>query len=78
MERIAAEDETAYRTLLLVLEELMSELPPGQRGIVQRRIQGHDVQTIAHETRRSKRTVERVLQQFRKRLSDVMAADDSP
>jgi RNA polymerase sigma-70 factor (ECF subfamily) len=77
VERIAAEDETAYQTLRLVLEELMAELSPSQRGMVELRIQGHDVQTIARQTMRSKRTVERVLQGFREKLSEVMAADGS-
>jgi len=36
------------------------------------RIDGHEVAEIAEQMRRSKRTVERVLQEFRRQLAEVL------
>jgi RNA polymerase sigma-70 factor (ECF subfamily) len=58
-------DETALATLRMVIDETLDGLPDSQRQIVTLRIEGHDVDTIAVKSGRAKRSVERVLQQFR-------------
>jgi RNA polymerase sigma-70 factor (ECF subfamily) len=64
-------DESAYRVLRTTVDELLDELSEVQRQMVVMRIAGYDVKEIADTTQRAKRTVERVLQRFRQRLSAV-------
>ena len=68
-----AGDETAAHMLRMVIEDVLEQLPPIQRKMVELRIEGHDVAAIAARTERSKRTVERVLQRFRQRLGALVA-----
>jgi RNA polymerase sigma-70 factor (ECF subfamily) len=56
--------------LAVVVEDLMSHLPETNRLIVQLRLEGHEVKEIAARIGRSRRTVERVLSDFRDRLSE--------
>lgn len=65
-------DEMALTVLRLLIEEILAGLPGSHRQIVQLRIEEYDVAEIAHRTQRSKRTVERVLQQFRQSLSTTL------
>ena len=69
-------DEGAMAVLRLVIEEVLDALPPGHRPIVERRIEGYEVAEIAEQLRRSKRTVERVLQEFRQRLDAQIREGD--
>jgi len=62
------QDEGAMAVLRLVIDEVLDALPPGHRPIVERRIEGYELGEIAEQLQRSKRTVERVLQEFRRRL----------
>src|SRR5262249_22404269 len=59
----ARKDEAAETLLRLALEEALAALPAQQRALVELRLQGHEVAEIAEQVRRSKRTVERGLQQ---------------
>jgi RNA polymerase sigma-70 factor (ECF subfamily) len=68
----SGQDELAYETMRIVVEELVAELPAPKNRIVELRIEGHEVQEIAKETNRSMRTVERTLQQFRSRLAKLI------
>ena len=68
----ARADEMPLTILRLVIEEVLVGLPPSHRQIVELRIEEYDVAEIALKTERSKRTVERVLQQFRQRLSAIL------
>ncbi len=68
-------DETGLITLEMTIEELLSQLPPQYREIVNYRISGYDVSEISVMTKRSKRTVERILQAFRKQLGDLLKDD---
>jgi RNA polymerase sigma-70 factor (ECF subfamily) len=69
-------DEAALTLLRLTVEELLESLPEAQRRIVELRIEENEVAEIARLTGRSKRTVERVLQQFRTRLDAILRGDD--
>lgn len=66
-----ADDTQASSLLKLVIEEVLGHLPEGHREVIRRRIEGYEVAEIAKFTGRSKRTVERVLQEFRGRLAEV-------
>lgn len=69
-------DEGALTLLRLVIDELLDALPAGHRPIVELRVEGYEVAEIADRVRRSKRTVERVLQEFRQRLYSQIQEDD--
>jgi RNA polymerase sigma-70 factor (ECF subfamily) len=65
-------DEQALAVLKLVVEELVSGLPEAHRRMVEMRIEEHEVADIAAAVGRSKRSVERVLQDFRARLGRLI------
>jgi RNA polymerase sigma-70 factor (ECF subfamily) len=69
--------ENALQILEMIIEESLSQLPAIQQEMIRLRIEGHEVAEIAVTTQRSKRTVERVLQQFRTRLGRLVL-EDSP
>jgi RNA polymerase sigma-70 factor (ECF subfamily) len=70
-----ASDDESYRILRLTIEDLLQSLPPSQREIVMLRIRGHEINEIAAATRRAKRTVERMLQEFRTQLCDQLTQE---
>jgi RNA polymerase sigma-70 factor (ECF subfamily) len=65
-------DDLAFWSLRLVVSEALDDLPDVQQRMILRRIDGCQVEEIATETGRSKRTVERVLQNFRDRLREII------
>jgi RNA polymerase sigma-70 factor (ECF subfamily) len=72
----ADRDETALATLRLVLDEAMAGLSESQREIVTLRIEGYDVDAITQRSGRAKRTVERVLQQFRDAMKQQLFGNE--
>ena len=64
-----AEDSSAAALLRMVLDEQLAGLPESNQAIVRLRTEGCEVGEIAERTGRSRRTVERVLQDFRTRLN---------
>jgi RNA polymerase sigma-70 factor (ECF subfamily) len=69
------QDEIALNELRLVIDEILGELPESQKLIVEHRIEGYRVEEIAEMTKRSKRSVERALQDFRLKLSNLISED---
>jgi RNA polymerase sigma-70 factor (ECF subfamily) len=69
---VAGGDGVAYQVLRMVIDELIESLPESHQRIIHLHIEGWDVSGIASETQRSKRTVERVLQQFRIQLRELI------
>lgn len=69
-------DEEALAVLNMVVDEVLDALPPGHRAVVELRIEGYEVAEIAERQGRSRRTVERVLQEFRRRLDAEMSGGD--
>jgi DNA-directed RNA polymerase specialized sigma24 family protein len=65
-------DNLALASLKMVIGDVLSDLPEVQQEMIVRRIDGCQVEEIAAETGRSKRTVERVLQDFRERLRGII------
>jgi RNA polymerase sigma-70 factor (ECF subfamily) len=70
-------DEGALTLLRMVVEDLLDGMPAANRRMIELRIEGHDVDEIARQVERSKRTVERVLQNFRTRLDALIHEDHS-
>ncbi len=66
------DDKQSMTILQMVIDELLEDFSPSGREIVTLRIDGHRVQEIAELTGRSKRTVERILQDFRRRLGNLV------
>jgi RNA polymerase sigma-70 factor (ECF subfamily) len=54
------------------VEDVLHQLPDSHRELVELRIQGHEVAELARRTGRSKRTVERILQDVRSRLRQLI------
>lgn len=71
-------DNTAMQVLNMVIEELMEDFPEAQQKMVQLRIEGNTIGQIAEKTDRSRRTVERVMQEFRQNLSELIDLNRSP
>lgn len=67
--RLLARDDSAAMFLRLVLDEQLGELPESNQAIVRMRMEGYEVAEIAERAGRSRRTVERVLRDFRDRLA---------
>ncbi len=62
--------------LHLVIDEFMGTLPEVSRHMMEMRIAGYEVAEIAEKTGRSRRTVERLLQELRKKLREVLDEGD--
>jgi RNA polymerase sigma-70 factor (ECF subfamily) len=75
VESQAARDEEALSLLRMVVDELLRDLPQAHRRIIELRIEGHEVNEIATAVQRSKRSVERELQDFRNRLRSLIKED---
>jgi len=70
------EDQIACTVLQLTIDEALKQLPDAVRSILELRVQGYEVADIAHQVGRSKRTVERTLQELRARLLTLL--EDEP
>jgi RNA polymerase sigma-70 factor (ECF subfamily) len=73
---IAATGEDDLRVLQMTVDELLAPLSQSNREIILLRIAGHDVGEIATQLGRAKRSVERVLQEFRTSLHGVLNVAD--
>lgn len=71
------DDDTAYTVLQMTIQEALAGLPEVNRQIILLRIEGYEVAEIAERTGRSKRTVERILQESRKKLADLLDSEAS-
>ncbi|MFO0818673.1 MAG: ECF-type sigma factor [Pirellulales bacterium] len=71
----------AVAHLRLTIQELLESFDATTCRIIELRMEGREVQEIADSINRSKRTVERILQNFRRRMaddiSDLPAGEDS-
>jgi RNA polymerase sigma-70 factor (ECF subfamily) len=67
-------DDTPAHFLHLTIREALERLPAQHRQMVELRIQGHEVAEIAEQMGRSKRSVERALQEARRLLADLLPA----
>lgn len=76
VESVPSGDESALNTLRMVVEELLETIPEVYRRMIELRIEGHEVAEIAASVQRSKRSVERVLQEFREKLDAQIRDED--
>jgi DNA-directed RNA polymerase specialized sigma24 family protein len=67
---LARHDSAVY--FRLAVDEALERLPDLHREVVELRMAGHEVADIARQTGRSKRTVERFLQEARRQLSTLL------
>jgi RNA polymerase sigma-70 factor (ECF subfamily) len=65
----------ALTFLQLAVAEALERLPAAHRQMVELRTAGYAVAEIAAQTGRSRRTVERILQEARKRLGELLDED---
>jgi len=77
LEQVADRDETAATVLQMHVEEALGRLPAASRQVVELRMEEHGVAEIARHTGRSKRTVERILQESRDTLKELLLETDS-
>jgi RNA polymerase sigma-70 factor, ECF subfamily len=68
--------EESLRLLEMAIDEILAKCPQHARQMVRLRIEGCDVAEIAGRTERSKRSVERVLQNFRALLKGELVEVD--
>ena len=68
----AGKDEAALAVLRMVVDEVLEGLPESHRRMIELRIDGHEVAEISRDVGRSKRSVERVLQDFRRRMGELI------
>ena len=71
-----SDDASAYLLLRLVVDEVLAAIPDSHRDVVRMRIEGYEIAEIAEKSGRSKRTVERILQEFRSKMATRMGATD--
>lgn len=64
----STDEDVSFTLLKLTIRQLVESLSESHQQIIQLRIEGNTVPEIAKTTGRAKRTVERTLQDFRKRL----------
>jgi len=65
-------EDQAFWILKMTIEDVLQDLGESERKIVELRIAGHDINHIATETNRAKRSVERILQSFRGKLQEAI------
>lgn len=75
-ETAGASNETSLNVLRMVVDDVLAGLPPVHQEIVNLRIEGHEVTEIATRVGRSKRSVERILQEFRELLAGLIREDE--
>ncbi|HEY1377013.1 MAG TPA: sigma-70 family RNA polymerase sigma factor, partial [Gemmataceae bacterium] len=68
-------EDFADTFLRLVVRDTLERLPPAERQMLELRMEGYEVSEIADRVGRSKRTVERLLQQARTRLKSLLDED---
>jgi RNA polymerase sigma-70 factor (ECF subfamily) len=71
-------DEMALVSLRLTVDDVLRGQPELDRQIVRLRIEGFEVAEIASRVARSRRTVERVLQEFRRQLQASLQQEAEP
>ncbi len=74
---MVAPNEAALHELQMVIREVLAQLSPKSAQIVELRIGGYETAEIARRVECSLRTVERVIQDFRRRLSRLLQPEES-
>jgi RNA polymerase sigma-70 factor (ECF subfamily) len=75
LEAVAERDDAAVALLRFHVAEALERVPPHYRAVLELRMEGHEVAAIAQRVGRSKRTVERILQESRGVLGHLLNDD---
>jgi RNA polymerase sigma-70 factor, ECF subfamily len=67
-----ADADAEYAFLQVAIAEALDRLPAQHKAMLELRIEGYEVAEIAQKTGRAKRTVERILQEARDKLRDLL------
>jgi RNA polymerase sigma-70 factor (ECF subfamily) len=76
-EAVASGDAAARAFLELTVEDVLERLPEQHREAIRLRAEGHAVADIAGKLGRSKRSAERLLQEARQRLAELLLHEGS-
>lgn len=68
----AAPDNIALHALQVTIDELLAPLPQSYQDVIRLRIEGCEVSEIAARTGRARRSVERMLEEFRQKLHGLL------
>ena len=71
----SSSDKSPEEVLRITVDELVSMLPIEHQGVVRDRIHGYEIQEISVRNRLTRRTTERVLQNFRQRLEKELEVE---
>lgn len=71
-----AEMDLSSQVLRMTVEEIIGSMPAEHRGVISDRIQGYEVAEMAERHSLSKRTIERILQGFRRQLKASLEASE--
>lgn len=69
-------EASEYAFLQMVMEEAMENLPASHRPIIRLRTEGYEVAEIAAKLGRAQRTVERILQNFRNQMAELLRSEE--
>ena len=72
LETRADAERSGYDHLERTIGEILEALPPRYRVMVELRVEGYEVAEVARRTGRSRRTVERILQEARLKLGELL------
>jgi RNA polymerase sigma factor (sigma-70 family) len=75
---VRTRDARALAELRWLIAEIIDPLPDVQQRMIHLRLEGHEVREIAERTGRSRRSVERVLHDFREALASRLGPGDVP
>lgn len=70
-----ADEQEALRILRMTIDDELGKLSESEAKVISLRIEGYGIQEISERTRCARRTVERVLQRFRKQLDQAMGEE---
>lgn len=73
---VASNDETSRNLLTLAIDDVMGHLSLEHQQAIQFRIEGFNVAEIAAKLECSKRTTERLLQEARSRIAEMLEKDE--
>jgi RNA polymerase sigma-70 factor (ECF subfamily) len=76
LEQVAARDELAEGLLRMTISDVLTQLPPNRQEVLRLRLEGCEVKEIANRIGRPRRSCERLLQEARKELAELLQQED--
>jgi RNA polymerase sigma-70 factor (ECF subfamily) len=76
LQAVAEGGEAAEALLQMAVDDALDRLPERHRQAIRLRVEGYEVSEIAAMTRRSLRSTERLLQESRARLAELLSRDE--